>query len=317
MVESKRLARQRERQKKNRVVLATASLFLIGLLSGLSVSLYYAWVVNPAAIPSARPAVLREDYQADYIFMVSQSYARQPNLALAQERLARLEDPNIPQTVLNLLESYLRQGQPADYVRQLARLAKDLGAEGSTLALFDAEGNPVSGLTPSPTPLTAGQNITPAVTLLPTPTPPAAPTPTVTPLPTPTFTPQPTATNVPTYRLLAQETNCSQAETAPPLLEVVVVDALLQELPGVEVVVSWEGGENHFFTGFKPEEGPGYADFVMEPEISYTVYLPEGSETVSGLRPEACPAGEGWQGWQLRFQNLVFSAPTPTPTRNR
>jgi hypothetical protein len=119
---------------------------------------------------------------------------------------------------------------------------------------------------------------------------------------TPTVPAQPTA--VPIYRLLGQERVCD--ETAPaPRIEVVVVDAFLEQLPGVEVIVQWNEGEDHFFTGFKPELGMGYGDFQMSPEVSYSVFLVEGSPTVSGLRIEVCEAGEGGLpgGWRLSFQN--------------
>jgi hypothetical protein len=103
---------------------------------------------------------------------------------------------------------------------------------------------------------------------------------------------------------LGQERVCD--ETAPaPRIEVVVVDAFLEQLPGVEVIVQWNEGEDHFFTGFKPELGMGYGDFQMSPEVSYSVFLVEGSPTVSGLRIEDCEAGEGGLpgGWRLSFQN--------------
>jgi hypothetical protein len=92
---------------------------------------------------------------------------------------------------------------------------------------------------------------------------------------------------------------------------VVTQDALLNELPGVEVLVSWEGGSDHFFTGFKPELGLGYGDFTMDPEVSYTIVLADGSPEISGMRIERCDNGlDG--GWLLTFQNLILR-PTEVP----
>ncbi len=90
-------------------------------------------------------------------------------------------------------------------------------------------------------------------------------------------------------------------------------DALLNPLPGIEVLVTWDGGSDHFFTGFKPDMGSGYGDFTMSPDRSYTIGLAEGSPEISGLRIEPCDSGlDG--GWQLTFQNLVFRSPeTPEP----
>ncbi len=61
-----------------------------------------------------------------------------------------------------------------------------------------------------------------------------------------------------------------------PLIQVLVYDAAEQGVPSVEVVVTWEGGENHFFTGLKPEMGLGYADFRMAADTVYTLRLAEG-----------------------------------------
>jgi hypothetical protein len=114
---------------------------------------------------------------------------------------------------------------------------------------------------------------------------------------------------VPDYRLLQQDSFC-ETELAQPRLEIIVVDANLQPLPAVEIVVSW--GENQtdtFFTGFKPEEGLGFADFVMAEGVSYTVNIVGRGEPISGLQAAACADGEGLTGWRLRFQNLAVDQP--------
>jgi hypothetical protein len=116
------------------------------------------------------------------------------------------------------------------------------------------------------------------------------------------------------FRLLSQERVCDD-DVPSPRIEVVTVDALLEPLAGVEVIVSWDGGSDRFFTGFQPEMGPGYGDFTMSPDVSYSVVLAPGSPTVSGLRVEPCTAAEGGLpgGWRLTFQNLTVNAATATP----
>ena len=37
-----------------------------------------------------------------------------------------------------------------------------------------------------------------------------------------------------------------------------------QPIEGQEIIVSWSGGEESFFTGLKPEISDGYADFQMQ-----------------------------------------------------
>lgn len=308
-MEGRQFERRRQRQRQNRLVVASASLLLIGLVIGLASSLYYAWLINPVDTQTATAADLRADFKEDYILMVSQAYAADRDWALAQARLNQLKDPELTNTVISQLERYLRRGEPADLVRNLAELAKQLGAEGRALALFA----PTPVISATPTTVGTPAVVTATPTLLPTPTaslePEATATATNTPLPTPTSSP----TAVPNYRLLSQQQIC-QSYFNEPHIEVIVVDALLQEVPGVEIEVRWENGTDHFFTGFKPEEGPGYADFLMEADVSYTLTVVGGSLPIGGLRTEPCDTGSKLQGWELRFQNTVLFQETEEET---
>lgn len=285
-----------------------ASLFLAGLLIGLAAALYYAWIVDPVVYVDAGPSRLGEDFKAEYIFLVSQSYAADGDLPRARARLAALADVDTEARVAAQLENYLRRGAPAAYTQNLAVLAQDLGAGGAAVAIFVP---PTPAATPTATPadpesesLPPTPSPTPTTTRLPTNT----PTPTLTPTPTPSLTPTPQ----PVYRLLNQERVCRRDGPAP-WIEVITLDAMLEPLPGVEIVVTWDGGADRFFTGFKPELGEGYGDFMMSPDVSYAVMAADGSPPVSGLRLEMCDSGFAG-GWRLTFQNLLVGlTPTPPP----
>ena len=274
--------------------LSSTGWLLLSLIVGLVGGLYYAWVVDPVIFTDASPARFSDPYREEYIILVSQSYAVNENWPLAQQRLAALDDPEIAQTVNDLLETAVRQQRPAPLLEQLAVVARQLGAEGQAIALF-APTLPASTLQPTPTPA-----IVTTPTNTPRPTGTAVPTPTAT-VP-PTATRPATATPQPNYRLTEQTRLCSDDE-AISRIEVIVLDALLNDSPGIEVEVTWQNGRDRFFTGFKPENGRGYADFAMSPDISYTVRLPDGSPEVSGLRIEECASGFSG-GWRLTFQNL-------------
>ena len=289
--------------------IAAASFVLIGLILGLAGGLIYAWLINPVAYVDADPERLSDRYKDEYVFLVSQNYAATGDWAAAQERLQALEEPELPQRVADLFERYLREGRPAGHVRNLAILTRRLGGDSPALSLF--------GPTPLPPPVTQEPTeaaSTATATLLPTPTLTRRPTNTPRPTLTPTPTQIPTATPRPVYRLLSQERVCDAEEPAPRI-EVVVVDALLEPLAGAEVLVTWEGGGDRFFPGFQPDQDPGYGDFVMEPDVSYSVTMAEGSPAISGLRVEPCPAARGGLpgGWRLTFQNLTVNEPTATP----
>lgn len=301
MFRSRRYREVKARREGGQPRVAAASYLLLGLILGLAGGLVYAWIISPVVYVDASPARLNEQYRDEYIFLVSQSYAATGDWEQAQARLQALEDPDLAQHVAQLFEQYLRQGAPAAHVRNLARLTQQVGGSNPALSLF--------GPTPQPPPVTA--TVTPAqatatATLLPTPTLTRQPTRTPQPTLTPSPTPRPSATPQPVYRLLSQERVCDAAAPAPRI-EVLTMDADLEPLPGVEVLVSWDQGADRFFTGFQPERGPGYGDFTMSPEISYSVALADGSPTISGLRVEPCPESEGGLpgGWRLTFQNLT------------
>jgi hypothetical protein len=70
-------------------------------------------------------------------------------------------------------------------------------------------------------------------------------------------------------------------------------------------MITWDGGEEQFFTGLKPELGNGYADYIMVPDIAYTVQLETGSDMATGLAAPTCqtPNGETFFGGiKLTFQ---------------
>jgi hypothetical protein len=103
---------------------------------------------------------------------------------------------------------------------------------------------------------------------------------------------------------LQEQTFVCERDISGPLAQVVAEDAAGNSLPGVEVVVNWEEGEDRFFTGLKPELGEGYADFLMTPGVVYTLRMAGGGEIVSDLTAAECETQGGsryWGSWLLVF----------------
>lgn len=309
-----RSSRYQELQERRRASgaprVSAASFVLLGLLLGLAGGLFYAWVISPVVYTDASPARLNEEHIEEYLFLVSESYALTGDWEETVERLAALELEDLEQRVAQLFEQSLREGRPAPQVRNLAFLTQRLGGDSPALSLFAPTPQP-----PPVTPTEASAAPTPTATLLPTPS--ATPPPTRTPPPTltPSPTPRASATPQPDFQLLSQERVCDE-EAPAPRIEVLALDAEMEPLAGVEVLVTWEGGADRFFTGFRPDVSPGYGDFSMSPDASYSVALAAGSPTVSGLRIEPCAPSEGGLqgGWRLTFQNVADEEPTATPT---
>jgi hypothetical protein len=89
------------------------------------------------------------------------------------------------------------------------------------------------------------------------------------------------------------------------MLQVQINDASGNPVPGVQMLVSWQDGQDSFYTGFMPEINPGFAVFKLTPGVTYTLQLTDGGQPVSDLAAINCSAPDGqtyWGGWYLLLQ---------------
>ena len=126
-----------------------AGWLLLGLLVGLAMALYYAWVVDPVVYTNANPSRLGDAYQREYILMVSQSLADNGDWLLAEQRLNQLRDPNLQQTLSDLLDAEVKAQNNPEKIRNLAKMAQLAGVEGQAVAIFAPTEEPE--LLPTPT----------------------------------------------------------------------------------------------------------------------------------------------------------------------
>lgn len=263
-----------------------AVLTFVMALIGVAAGLYYAWQISPVSYTDTSPSSLRADFKADYLALVASAFATTGDLSRAQSRLLVFADPNMPGTLSELAQQRLAQGWPEADARAMAQLAAVLSSgkasPGSTS--LPAASVPPGGSTGTPRPPTATRTQTPF------------------PSPAPTRTPTPTP-GAP-FRLVSRDRVCDP-KLSQPLLEVDVFDASGQPVPGIEVQVVWDSGQDHFFTGLKPEIGIGYGDFTMAPGVTYSLQLADSDQPVTGLSAEDCPGidGKTYPGsWHLRFE---------------
>jgi hypothetical protein len=124
-------------------------------------------------------------------------------------------------------------------------------------------------------------------------------------VPTPTLPrlAAPTAVVNRDYQIVSIQTLCDTDIAG--LIEVFVQNFEGQGVPGQAVRVRWEGGEDRFFTGLKPERGPGYADFQMAPDTGYIIDMPGRSAPSSQpLSATACVTDTGRDS--LRSYRVFF-----------
>ena len=83
---------------------------------------------------------------------------------------------------------------------------------------------------------------------------------------TPQASATPTATQGAPFSLVDYALVCDENIT-PPQIQVNVFDASGNPVPGVGIVITWNGGVDRFVTGLKPEFGLGFADYSMDPAV--------------------------------------------------
>ena len=244
--------------------------FALGFAIGLAGGLYYAWLISPVEYVETAPDSLRPDFRADYLGLIASAYASGGDLVRARTRLALFPDLDPVNELAALAQQRLAGGFAESEARALSELASALG----------------QGPTRTPTPTARGTSV--------------SPTPSNTPRPTPTR--RPTSTPGAAFMLTAREQVCDEL-LAEPLIQVVVLDAAGEAVPGQEVIVVWDTGQDHFFTGLKPELGLGYGDFTMTEGVSYTLQLADSPQPITNLVTHECENGETFLGsWLLRFE---------------
>lgn len=301
--------------------------FLFGVMVGLGMSLYYGWVLSPRPLPTT-PAELRAVDKAFYIRLIASAFAYDGDVGRAEARLATLGNLNLTTSLIAVAESDIRQNGDVRDIGALVGLAETVGEVSVLMSAYQTTptATPTQTSTPKPT-RTPSPTVTPShtATVLPltnttistltmalktvtgtktvsstvTSRPTRIPTATATRRPTRTPTPNPNAP----FRVVQSRFVCDRRVNR--LLKIYVRDRLGVGIPGVEIVVKWANGQDNFFTGFKPNVGPGYADFEMELNKIYQVNLvnlevqpPLPSITIENNT--TCSAAT--PSWQLVFQ---------------
>lgn len=289
---------------------------LTGFVLGAFLGLVFAWVVAPVEYVNTSPASLRQNFKDQYRALIAAAYVANSDIARAQARLNLLDDADVARTLAEQAQRTLAEGGSPDAAQALALLALDLG-QGPTPVLTQSPPAETPTLQPSPSEmptstvgapvptLTTTGELEQTATLASSGT--GTQTPEITRTALPTGTPLGTRTPTPTpgaLFVLQESAFVCDPDLDQPLIQVVAEDGTGGQVPGVEIVVNWEGGEDHFFTGLKPEFGLGYADFTMDPEEVYTLRLADGGQAIPDLAAAECEAEDGsryWGSWYLLF----------------
>lgn len=272
---------------------------LLALLAGLGLGLVYSWAISPTRVVDAEPIALRADFKDQYRAAIAAAFAGTGDLTRAQARLNLLRDTD-PMQALNAQAQRMLANGEIQQAGQIAALVSALesGVIAKTQSPAFTEVVIPSGISTA-TPLLVQTDIPFLITETPL---------SIETQPVIESTPRPTLTSIPTlgapFTLTSQETICD-TNLPDGLLQVLILNSNRRQLAGVEIRIAWDGGEEKFFTGLKPELGNGYADFYMIPNIIYTLQLASGSDTASNLIAPACQTEDGnayFGGIKLTFQ---------------
>ncbi len=268
---------------------------LTGLVLGLVIGLGFAWFISPVKYTDIAPASLTSSYKDEYRRVIALAYTANHDIDRARVRINLLDANNPAQVLAAQAQHMVAENQAPQEARALALLAADLGrpqsisaatlapqttSETTTQAAPGEENTAVPEETDLPTVEVEAAIQTPT---LPRPT----RTPTITLTPVPTFTPRPTATPMPVldapFTLKTKNEICN-GTIQPGLLQIEVVDSQGNPYAGVQIVITWQDGEDSFYTGLSPEISSGYADFVMAQGERYRLRVGQVSSTINDLQ---------------------------------
>jgi len=290
---------------------------LLALLAGLGLGLVYAWTISPARVIDSQPVALRADFKDHYRSAIAAAYSATGDLARAQARLSLLGDTDSIEALNAQAQRMLASnasGQSFNEADQVVALASALDQNAVNIPTATPTTRSADNTPDAVNTANVVVTINPATSTFPASTSeiPIEPTETPQTIETQTTpvaaTPRPTRTFIPTagspFKLTGQESVCDP-NLPDGLLQVLVFNSNRRQMPGIEILITWEGGAENFFTGLKPELGNGYADYIMSPDVIYTLQLRSGSDIASGLTIPTCqsPSGDAFSGGiKLTFQ---------------
>jgi len=296
---------------------------LTGAVLGIAIGVMVGWSVAPTPNVDTTPLTLRSDFKDQYRYMIAAAYSADGNLGRAQARLALLGDASPVKALGDQSQRMLANNTSQEVVNALADLSQAIqgqsSAPTSTLSPQTITQTPAGQTNGTPDPPTTtpdlaedtptpGESATPAIGQ----TQENTPTPTVTATPASLLTvaatvpllatPTATATMGAPFVLTKQSTFCDANQ--PGLVQIILLDPKGQQVAGVELIMTWAGGEEHFFTGLKPELGNGYADYVISAGVEYALTISGGGTRTKFTAP-ACSNTDGTSfpgGYHLEFK---------------
>jgi len=267
---------------------------LTGLILGLAMGLLYTWVISPVEEIDTHPNLLREDYQDIYRALIARAYQANNNLPRAEARLELINDEDPALALAAQAQRYLAEGGDVEMAKVLANLSAALQSAA------------ISGATPSLPPTEAGAQVqgteNPQITATAASTGEDPIPATSTPGEEGTSDPDSTPTESPPFILQDSSPICDPT-LGEPLIQIIATNNKGEGVPGVALEISLGPDLTEvFYTGLKPEVGLGYADFLAEPGLTYTLEVLESGLVITDIEVPTCITESEtsyWGSWEV------------------
>jgi len=266
---------------------------LTGLILGLAMGLIYTWVISPIKEVDTHPHLLREDYKDIYRALISRAYQANNNLPRAEARLELIGDEEPSLALAAQAQRYLAEGGDNEAAKVLANLSAALQSAAITAATPVPQSEEGSQKTPgegTPSSSTPEEDQEEPAGNTPSPESEAPPAPT------------PSPTNSPPFILQDSSPICDPT-LGESLIQIIATNGEGDGVPGVALEISLGPDlKEVFYTGLKPELGLGYADFLAEPGLTYTLKVPESGLEVPDIEMPTCVTDSEdsyWGSWEV------------------
>jgi hypothetical protein len=267
---------------------------ITGLVLGLLMGLMITWVISPVKEVDTHPHLLREDYKDIYRSLVSHAYQANNNLPRAEARLGLIGDEDPALSLAAQAQRFLAEGGDVETAKILANLSAALqSATLSQLTPAPATPDPDSQDQPPETAQTNSIETEEAEEFAQG---------TSTPDEQGSSEPTPTPTESPPFILQDSSPICDPT-LGESLIQIIATNGEGGGVPGIALEISL-GPElkEVFYTGLKPEVGLGYADFLAEPGLTYTLEIPESGLVVPDIEMPTCTTESEdsyWGSWEI------------------
>lgn len=115
--------------------------FIVGIACGIGLALIIGWELLPVQRADSSPAMLRRDYQEEYLRLIAAAYQVDGDLSLAQQRLAALR-PDATAFLVEVTERWIVQGKSDAILLPLVQLARDLSVSTPVMQPYLQRGRP-------------------------------------------------------------------------------------------------------------------------------------------------------------------------------